>query len=118
MWRAHRRACALPLPCFPTLEGRITAGSAEEAFMNEQPPANEEQPARSRRFRLVDLLVLLGMLVVVVGLFVLPYLQRARAASNVTICQNNLKQIGDAIGHSASYDGMTPLLRFIGPPDL
>lgn len=67
-----------------------------------------------RGFTLIELLVALGMLVVLLAIFV-PALLNARQGANRVSCENNLRQIGVALGEYAKNSGASrnfPRVRY------
>jgi prepilin-type N-terminal cleavage/methylation domain-containing protein len=63
-------------------------------------------------FTLVELLVVLGVIVVLIGML-LPALTRSRQQANSVVCQSNLRQIGIAmLMYADQYDG------FLFPSDM
>lgn len=55
-----------------------------------------ERPAVSKGFTLVELLIVIGIILILIGLL-LPAMQRMRVAMRETTCVNNLRQL--AVGH-------------------
>jgi prepilin-type N-terminal cleavage/methylation domain-containing protein len=72
---------------------------------------------RSKRagFSLLELLVVLAIIGVAIGL-VVPAVQKAREASNKTICQNNLHQLGLAMQMYQDREGSFPAGFLYTPP--
>jgi type II secretory pathway pseudopilin PulG len=63
---------------------------------------------RHRAFIAAELLVVLAILITLVGLL-LPAVQRAREAGSRTACENNLRQIGNAIyNYHSMHNGFPP----------
>jgi prepilin-type N-terminal cleavage/methylation domain-containing protein len=63
--------------------------------------ANPTDIQRSSGFTLVELLVVIGIIVVLIGIL-LPVISRARDSANTTACLSNLRQIGLAISAYAN----------------
>jgi prepilin-type processing-associated H-X9-DG protein len=66
------------------------------------------KPSRGRRFRLVELLAVLGIIVLLIGLL-LPATRSARPAARRSQCVNNLKQIALALhNYEQAYKALPP----------
>src|SRR4051794_38508351 len=65
---------------------------------------------RRKAFTLVELLVVIGIIALLISIL-LPSLQRARAASESTVCASNLQQMGVGIQlYIAHNKGKLPLV--------
>jgi len=72
-------------------------------------------PSKSVGFTLVELLVVIGIIAVLLSLL-LPALNKARKTANVTVCQTNLRQMGQAIGmYVNDHKGVLPYAYWKSP---
>ncbi len=70
--------------------------------------------SRNRGFSLVELLVVIGIIAVMAAIL-LPAIQSAREAARRTQCQNNLKQLGIAVGTFSTSKGHYPRGSVVKP---
>src|SRR5437762_2740356 len=76
------------------------------------------QRSKIRAFTLVEVLVVIGIIVVLIGIL-LPVMHRVRERAKATQCASNLSQIGKAFAaYIAENRGMTPRYGLYNTPTL
>lgn len=82
--------------------------------------ASRDSAGRRSGFTLVELLVVMSIISILIGLF-MPAVQAAREAARRTQCQNNLRQIGVAVGSHEALNQRFPTggwgWRWVADPD-